>query len=41
MIEEGDEILALTDKQGTKELADLFASRSLEKPANGQNGKKH
>jgi trk system potassium uptake protein TrkA len=41
MIEEGDEILALTDKQGTKELADLFASRSLEKPTNGQNGKKH
>jgi trk system potassium uptake protein TrkA len=40
IIEEGDEILAVTDPEGAKKLVDLFSPPDGDKPANGHNGDK-
>jgi len=40
VIEEEDEILAVTDSEGAKKLVDLFSTPDVEKPSNGHNGDK-
>lgn len=39
-IEEGDEILAVADLEGARELAELFSAPDSSKPSSGQNGEK-
>lgn len=39
-IEAGDEILAVTDADGAKELAELFSNPNADKPTNGHNGER-
>jgi trk system potassium uptake protein TrkA len=40
IIQEGDEILAVTDSEGAKKLVELFSSPDVEKPTNGHIGDK-